>query len=387
MRRSRFLFQLTCLAAVLALGACAPKPPPAPEPGPLRLTALTYGERLGWSNQDHRPAFSAFLRSCTRLAERAFDAPVGGPYAGTTADWQPVCAKAATVPQADDRAVRQFFESEFVPYRVSRGEVLEGLFTGYYEPELRGSYEQQGPYRTPLLGLPVNAPMPLPARAEIVAGALPQAQPLLYVDDPVDAFFLQIQGSGRVVMPDGSVVRAAYAGQNGHPYTAIGAILVQMGELTRETVSMQSIRAWMEAHPDRADWLMNQNASFVFFRVEPLGDPSLGAQGTQEVPLTPGASLAVDRSVHPLGVPLWLEATVPAADPAQRLQLLNRLLVAQDTGGAIRGPIRGDVYWGFGAEAAEIAGRMRSVGRLTVLLPRSVAARVGVRSDYPGIGV
>jgi membrane-bound lytic murein transglycosylase A len=175
------------------------------------------------------------------------------------------------------------------------------------------------------------------------------------------------------------VVRAAYAGQNGHPYTAIGAALIRQGEMTREEVSMQSIRAWLDTHPERAQTLLEENDSYIFFSLEPLADPTLGARGTEGVPLTAEASLAVDANAHPLGVPLWLETTAPRGSEGERE--FHQLLIAQDTGGAINGALRGDVYWGVGAAAGEIAGRMRSTGRMAVLLPRVIAERIG--NNYP----
>ena len=205
---------------------------------------------------------------------------------------------------------------------------------------------------------------------------------ILFVDDPIDAFFLQIQGSGRVVLDDGTVVRAAYAAQNGQPYTAIGSVLIQRGELKREAVSMQSIRAWLVEHPTEAQQLMNTNASYVFFEERPIGDPSLGAAGTHGVLLTPEASLAVDLTVHALGVPVWLDTIAPDADTTKPDRPFQRLLVTQDTGGAIRGPVRGDVYWGYSPDAGSIAGRMRSEGRMTLLLPRSVALRLGPTAEF-----
>jgi membrane-bound lytic murein transglycosylase A len=215
------------------------------------------------------------------------------------------------------------------------------LFTGYFEPELKGSRTRHDAYQTPLYAVPpdlVTADLglfrdmlrgqrlagrvmngrlvPYPPRAAIVRDGVP-GQPLFYVDDPVDAFFLQIQGSGRIVLDDGTVVRAAYGAQNGRPYTAIGAILVQRGELKREDVSAQSIRAWLAAHPAEAPALMDQNASYVFFSETGIGDPGLGPPGAEGVPLTPQASLAVDLSVHALGVPVWLESSAPDADPSR----------------------------------------------------------------------
>ena len=399
---------MASLVAVASLLGCVtpPKPPPAPS---FELNAMGFPALEGWSNSNPEKALQAFRRSCTALLDRAADAPLGGAgYAGRVTDWEPACRQAAsTQPSAPD-GVRAFFEAAFVPYRISQ-ERESGLFTGYYEPELRGSRTRHGPYQTPLYGVPpdlVRSDMgifrdtfigrmmdrmmmmgmmmrfvPYPARAEIERDGIPGA-PLFYIDDPVDAFFLQIQGSGRVVLDDGTVVRAAYAAQNGQPYTAIGAVLLERGELTREEISLQSIRAWLLAHPEEAREVMNANASYVFFTERPIGDPALGALGAEGVPLTPEASLAVDRSVHGLGVPIWLEASAPDPDPENPDRPFDALLVAQDTGGAIKGVVRGDVYWGYGAAAGAIAGRMKHPGRMTVLLPRALAARLGPRANF-----
>jgi membrane-bound lytic murein transglycosylase A len=179
-----------------------------------------------------------------------------------------------------------------------------------------------------------------------------------------------------VTLDDGKVVRLAYDGQNGHPYTAIGKTLIDRGALDRKNVSMQSIRAWLTANPTQAPEIMNTNASYVFFREMEIADPSLGPPGAEGVPLTPGHSLAVDRKFHSLGIPVWLDATAPALAPDAQDITLRRLLIAQDTGGAIRGPVRGDVFWGFGKDAAEIAGRMKHQGTLTLLLPKPVAGQI-----------
>lgn len=384
-------------------------PPPMPMAIPLRLDAARYADLEAWAEGDVRSALQAFQRSCAALARKPDDAAMGGlNYAGSPADWRQACSAAVTQSITSVEDARAFFEREFTPYRLSQGS-SPGLFTGYYEPQLRGSRKRQGAYQTPLYGVPADlitvdlglfrdnlrgqrligrvdnrSLIPYPARAQIEAAGLSQAQPILYVDDPVDAFFLQIQGSGRVVLDDGSVVRAAYAAQNGQPYTAIGAILIQRGELRREDVSLQTIRAWLAQHPSEAQQLMNANASYVFFTEQPIGDPALGANGAQGVSLTPEASLAVDLSLHSLGVPVWLESTAPDPDIMRPERKLDRLLIMQDTGGAIRGAIRGDVYWGFGPDAAAIAGRMRSEGRLTVLLPNSVAMRLGANAEFTG---
>lgn len=404
---------VACLAGCAAIQPAPPAaPPPAPAPAPvapprLRLDAVQFGELVAWPQSDPRSAVQAFVRSCAALATKSDDAPLGGAnYAGTAGDWREVCRAAALVPLDESAAARRFFESEFVPYRVAPVSGA-GLFTGYYEPHLRGSRTRHGPYQTPLYGVPadlVNVDLgqfrenlkgqrivgrvtdgrliPYPARAEIEGGAL--AAPILFVDDPIDAYFLQVQGSGRVLLDDGTVARAVYAGQNGRPYISIGRILVQRGELTLETVSMQSIRAWLLGHPAEAQRLMNENPSYVFFAEQPIGDPSLGAAGAQGVPLIPEASLAVDLTVHALGVPVWLETTAPDPDPTKPDRIFERLLVMQDTGGAIRGPVRGDVYWGYSPDAGAIAGRMHSEGRMTVLLPRGVASRLGPSAELTG---
>src|SRR5262245_48131281 len=410
----------TVVAGCATQQAPRPRPTPAPMPTPpspmmpptvplsLRLGAVPFAGLQGWATSDPKSALEAFRRSCVALSTRPDDAPLGGVnYGGSAGDWRQPCAMAATIP-AEAQAARAFFETEFVPYRVTQSSGV-GLFTGYYEPQLKGSRTKHGPYQTPLYGIPadlVNVDLglfrdnlkgqrivgqitngrliPYPARADIENGGLAQAKPLLYVDDAVDAFFLQIQGSGRVVLDDGTVVRAAYGAQNGRAYTAIGAVLIQKGELKREEVSMQSIRAWLIAHPEEAQQIMNANASYVFFTEQALGDPLLGAAGAQGVPLTPEASLAVDLSLHALGVPVWLETTAPDPDATKPDRTFERLLIMQDTGGAIRGPVRGDVYWGYSADAAAIAGRMRNEGRMTVFLPKAVAMRLGPSAEFAG---
>jgi membrane-bound lytic murein transglycosylase A len=404
------------LAAALLVGCAAiqPAPPavpahaPTPTPPLLRLDAVQFGELQDWSQSDLRRALQAFQRSCAVLAARPDGASLGGVnYAGTAGEWRQACSVGTPASTDDPETARRFFESEFVPYRVTPG-VGAGFFTGYYEPLLRGSRTRHDSYQTPLYGVPgdlVNVDLglfrenlkgqrivgkvvdgrliPYPARADI-EGRTGIAVPILFVDDPIDAYFLQVQGSGRVLLDDGTVVRAAYAGQNGQPYISIGRILIQRGELTLETSSMQTIRAWLLAHPAQAQQLMNENPSYVFFTEQPIGDPSLGAVGSQGVPLIPEASLAVDLTVHALGVPAWIETTAPDPDLTKPDHIFNRLLVMQDTGGAIRGPVRGDVYWGYSPDAGAIAGRMRGEGRMTVLLPKSVAARLGPRAEFPG---
>lgn len=384
------------LLALLAVASCRPAPEPEEEEAGLRPVA--FSDLPGWTEGEDRAAeaLPALLATCRRLAALPQDRPVlGGPPgtdpptpAATPAAWAPACAEAAALPRDDEAAIRAFLERRFAPYAAGAG-----LLTGYFEPELRGSLTPGGRYRTPLLARPpelVEVDLgeflpdlrgrrtagvvrdgrlrPFPDRAAIEgAGALDgRGLEILWVDDPVDAFFLQIQGSGRVVLPDGRVWRVGYAGQNGHPYVPIGRLLVERGEIPREEVSMQSIRAWLaEAGEERAAALMRENPSYVFFRKREELPPEAGPVGSLGVPLTPGRSLAVDRAHVPLGAPVWITARDPVDGSP-----LRRLVVAQDTGGAIRGQARGDLFWGWGDAAAERAGRMQERADFFVLLPR-----------------
>jgi len=381
----------TVLVAVLIafLTACTPEAPKEPVPPKLTIKPARFEDLEGWRTDTQAEALDAFAKSCGKLVVQPKDRAVGG-VAGTVADWIAPCTALSQVPRGDDAAARTFFETWFLPYLAADNDKPEGLFTGYYEAELRGSSRPGGRYAVPLYRKPDDLVMvdlgefrdamkgeriagrvidgrlrPYEDRARIEGGALKGRDlEMVWVDDPVDAFFLHIQGSGRIVMENGSVMRVGYAGQNGHPYVAVGRELIARGALTKENVSMQSIREWLHANPGEAAGLMNKNPSFVFFR--PLdGEGPPGAQG---VALTPGRSLAVDRSFVPYGMPVWLDAQ----DPIDGSVRLRRLMVAQDTGGAIRGPVRGDVFWGHGADAELRAGKMKSPGRYYLLMPRTV---------------
>lgn len=362
-------------------------------PDRVALAPVDFAALPGWAADDPGGALAAFQRSCQVFAAMRPDAPVGPRrLAGRARDWQAPC-RALAGRGGDDSggvAARAFFERHFRPYSVTGHEGDTGLFTGYFEFTLKGARARSARYHVPLYRRPgdlVTADLgqfserwrgrtiagrvergrliPYSDRTAIEAGALEgRGLELLWVDDPVDAFFLQIQGSGRIEMEDGSVVRVGYAGKNGHAYTAIGRVLIEMGALSREEVTMQSIRDWLAANPDKAPDVLAANRAYVFFR-EIEGDGPIGAQG---VALTPGRSLAVDRKFLPLGSPIFLAAD----DPSGTLSPLRSLMVAQDTGGAIRGPVRGDIFFGHGTEAARLAGRARFRGRTWILLPRSV---------------
>jgi len=397
------------LAATLtlsALAACAPSvTPPAPQPpsDKLVLQPVSFAALEHWNASDPRAAHAAFAASCARLMQRSDAEPFGGNAGyGTVADWKPACAASLNSADMSEAGARGFFAQWFTPAMATNNGNEVGLFTGYYEPELNGSRKKQGRFQTPLLARPDDLVMvdlgafrdtlkgeriagrvdggklvPYANRGDIVAGRLgARGRPLVYVDDPVDAFFLQVQGSGRVKFADGSLVRVGYDGQNGYPYTAIGRLLVDRGAMPKDQLSMQSIRAWLVAHPSDARALMNENASYVFFKELAITDPNQGAPGSAGVPLTAQASLAVDTRFHGLGAPIWIEAHAPAANPATLDLDFNRLVIAQDTGGAIRGPVRGDVYWGAGKTAESVAGRMAHKGKLFVLLPKPVAVKL-----------
>ena len=342
-----------------------------PKPGPrLTLAPARYEELLGWRDDSVAAAIPAFLKSCGALASRsdvaAFDARPKNADFGTAGEWRPLCAAAEQLPAGDDTAARQFFETGFVPWLAGNNGESEGLFTGYFEISLTGSRKPGGAYHTPLYRRPAD-PTRF-TRAEIEDGALNgQGLELLWADDPIAAFFLEIQGSGRVQLPDGKIVRVGYDGSNNKPYVAVGRLLLDRGELPREQVTMANIRRWMLDHPAEGAALRRENPSYVFFR-EIAGAGPLGAQ---RVVLTPGRSLAVDRVFLPLGLPLWLEAQ-ERFSPGN----FRRLVIAQDTGGAIKGPVRGDLFWGHGALAAAGAGAMNARGHYYLLLPRTIAARL-----------
>jgi membrane-bound lytic murein transglycosylase A len=394
-------------AILLGIAACshfgAPPDGGKAPPARLRLKVSDYSALAGWSTGARAPALAAFQLSCRVITTRDPDDAFGGdPAYGQVGDWLAACRAALAADATREAAAGEFFEQWFQPVQAFNDAEARGLFTGYYEPELDGSLQRSSRFRHPLYGRPQDLVevdlgqfrpalkgerlsgrvvggrlVPYASRQDIVGRGLePVAVPVVYVDDAVAAFFLQIQGSGRIRLDSGEIIRAAYDGQNGHPYTAIGKVLVDQGAIPRDGLSMQSIRDWLVRNPDRADEVMNQNASYVFFKKLPIGDPARGANGAQGVPLTPSASLAVDLKFHGLGAPMWVEAGAPDATPGADDRPLRQLFIAQDTGGAIRGPVRGDVYWGSGREAESVAGRMAHKGVLHVLLPKPLAARI-----------
>jgi len=378
---------------VFAMAGCAGVPEDGPDSA--RFDAASYRDLPGWQGDHHAAALATFLKSCNKILALPPDRPIGpGGMAGQADTWATTCRLAGLLHDPDDLRARQFFEQNFSPWRVTSVQTGKtGLFTGYYEAGLRGSRTRHGPYQTALLKRPDDLVMvdlglfrdnlrgqriagrvidgslkPFEDRTQIESGALADlGLEMVWVDDPIAAFFLHIQGSGVVTLDDGTVIRVGYAGQNGHPYYAIGRELVARGELEKQAVSLQSIRDWLKTNPEEAHAVMNTNASYVFFH-ELTGPGPLGAQG---VPLTPVRSLAVDHTLIPYGAPLWLVTDPPAAGEGP----LRRLMIAQDTGGAIRGAVRGDVFWGHGPRAEDLAGKMKAEGRYWLLLPHGVDPR------------
>lgn len=368
----------------------APAPAPAAAPAPrATFTPVSWTAVPGWSIDPVEAAWPAFIVGCRALSADP----------RTQAVWQTPCALAGAVDGRDARAVRSFFESHFSPYGVAAaadGNPV-GLVTGYYEPLLAGSRERTAKFSVPLYAPPEdlltvelaalhpelkdrrvrarvegNKVVPYWPRADIERGAAPlAAKVLVYVEDPIEAFFLEIQGSGRISLPDGTVLRLNYANQNGHPYRSIGRVLIDRGELPLERASMQGIRAWAKANPDKLRPLLDENPSYVFFRevpAPPAGslDAAIdGPIGSLGVPLLAGRTIAVDARAIPLGAPMFIATTMPLSTAP-----LERLVLAQDTGGAIRGTVRADFFWGFGPAAGREAGRMRQDGRLWLLWPR-----------------
>jgi peptidoglycan lytic transglycosylase A len=392
MRRSRsprvFPGGAAGILGSIALAGCAVKPtcPPVTTPPAhvFRYQHASWTELPGWSSDSVQEVWPAYLESCRDLRFRP--------------GWSEACAAVQGVAAAAGAAeTRGYFQQYFEPYRLQKGTGAEaeatGLVTGYYEPVLRGARTASAQFNTALYSPPQdlltvdlsslypelkgkavrgrldgNRVVPYYTRAELAADPALRGRELVWVDSALDAFALEIQGSGRVQLEDGETVRIQYADQNGQPYHSIGRYLVDKGLLPVEQATMPGIRAWLEANPERMQEVLDANPSFVFFKEMPLGNPKEGPKGAESVALTPGRSIAVDAAYVPLGAPVFLATTFPASDAP-----LERLVIAQDTGGAIRGAPRADFFWGTGNEAREMAGKMRQTGEMWLLWPRGLA--------------
>lgn len=363
-------------------GTAAPaKPSGDIVPSPSALVAADFRDVPGWSRDDHATALKAFLIGCSALERREA--------------WRALCQSARKVTPNDPATAKRFFETQFRPYRVINPDGTdEGLITGYYEPLLRASRKQTPRYRFPIHALPDDLLVvdlgsiypelkglrlrgrlegrrivPYYTRGEIERREVALSAKVLYwADDPIELFFLQVQGSGQLILDTGERVRIGYADQNGYPYRSIGRHLIDQGELTLEQASMQGIKAWAQKNPEKLADVLHHNASYVFFRDIPsnLSGP-VGALG---VPVSAARSLAIDPRFIPLGAPVYLATTWPNTK-----RPLQRLMMAQDTGSAIRGAVRGDFFWGSGEQAGQQAGRMSQRGKFWVLLPHGMTPK------------
>jgi membrane-bound lytic murein transglycosylase A len=386
-----FLSRLSLVTLATIVAACTTvQPPPsraAPEAPRVIFKPALFEELPGWSSDASAEAWPAFLTGCQALVTQA----------ATEAIWRDPCSAARLIDAHDSTAVRTFFERYFSAYQaVAPDGEPTGLVTGYYEPLLEGSRTPDERHRYPLYAPPDDLlavdlgalypelkdkrvrgrlegrkVVPYWSRAEIEAGKAPLAsKALVYVDDALEAFFLQIQGSGRIRLAEGGTMRVGYADQNGYPFRSIARILLDRGAIQPGEATLPGLQAWARAHPQDVAPLLDENPSYVFFR-EVTPDPAAlvdGPIGTLGVPIASGRTIAVDARSIPLGAPVFLATTWPLSN-----RPLQRLVLAQDTGGAIRGALRVDFFWGFGDEAGREAGRMKQQGRLWVLWPKGAA--------------
>jgi membrane-bound lytic murein transglycosylase A len=374
---ARRICRSASLLATAFLSACVAAPALESAPVPKRVairsphvytppTQLQPWQQLpDWQMLDLAPSWNALLQSCRVLRHKA--------------GWKGACLRADKLARPDNEQMRRFFESEFVPRQlINRDGSSNGLVTGYYEPKLKGNYTQTPRFRYPLYAAPDDLPssgspyLSSPqrryfSRAEIKAGKADLAgRELFWVENEVDLCYLQIQGSGRIELPSGELIKIGHAGHNGHPYHSVAQKLVNMGELTRDQASMWDIKDWGAQHPQQLSSLLNSNPRYVFFReLPPTATAPIGALG---VPLTEGYSIAVDPHSIPMGAPVFLATTYPNSSKP-----LNRLVFAQDVGIAIKGKVRADFFWGFGNYAETQASRMKQSGQMWVLMPRKAA--------------
>lgn len=362
----------------------------------LRLTRVTWKDLPGWADDKHGEAVPAFLASCAKLAELPDDAPIGHDgHGGKAKQWRRACARAAKLPAGDHDAARAFFEAEFTPYQAAGKNGPVGKLTGYFVQEIRASRKKGGKYQVPILGRPPDLVMvdlsqfiadahgrriwgrlddrgqlvPHYTRAEIRTGALAKHElEIMYADDPIDVLFAQIEGSAKAIMDDGSTVWLEFAGKNGRPYRGVGGVLKEKGALVPPySGTMQGIRKWLADHPTRFDEIVDRNTSYVFFKES----KQPGAVGSQGVILTPRRSLAIDRAFIAHSTPIWVDTRAPTQGKPGTSPW-RRLVIAQDTGGGILGAVRGDIYWGDDAGAADLGGRTGGPGRFWLLLPKGV---------------
>ncbi len=398
-RGPRFLISCAltlCLGAALSIPAQAKKHTRhavkiIAKNGALQLsnaqaTTLDFVTLAGWKDDDHAAAFGAFEKSCQAILQGSKAMRASRPVYGALFS---VCERAKAAGPLDREQARAFFEANFNPVRLAPPGQSEGFFTGYYEVEVEGSRVQTEEFNVPLYTAPSatikNKKSKVFAdldRAKIEDGALKGKKlEICYVKSPIDAFFAQIQGSTRVKLDTGPELRLNYIASNGHPYTPVGKFLIDRGIISKEDMSMDRIRDWMVANPDEGKDLRRKNRSFVFFQETSLGahDECLGAQG---IPLTPGRSVAVDKKIHTYGTPIWVDAELPIASEKPETKF-QRLMMAQDTGAAIIGPARADIYFGHGEDISHIAGRIKQRGQFVMLVPRSIEVKSTIDIPLP----
>ncbi|KTC86621.1 murein transglycosylase A [Legionella brunensis] len=369
-----------------------------PQPKPLRLRQGSFSQLPGWNEANIQESLKTFRVSCKTFLRQNPEKTVGSHHLNLKAkDWHPACQAALAISPITNKNAREFFQKWFTPVEFYSNQSVRGLFTGYYMPLLYGSLTRTDKYNVPIYSIPsdlvtINLSqfdpnlkhrkligrvtghkvVPYYNREQINKGAIKKkAKVLVWLDNPIDRVFLEIQGSGIVELPNGEHIYLGYAAQNGQPYTAIAKVLIDKGVMTKHTASMQGIKRYLTKHPKEMNKVLNQNKSFVFFNMLPQN----AALGTQGVALTPGYSLAVDLKWIPIGTPLWLTTTRPDKHSDDK-KPFQRLMIAQDTGGAIRGLVRGDVFWGAGKKATYIAGHMKNEGHYWLLLPQHAVERL-----------
>jgi membrane-bound lytic murein transglycosylase A len=329
------------------------------------MAPISYNEIPGWADDRQSEALVAFKRSCPKLTAGPETKIVtdGGEKTVTAAEWKRICDAANAAKDADARAARGFFEENFRPLVVQ----APGQFTGYFEPEMRGSRAPSRIYTVPVYRRPPDlGDGPYYTRAEIEQGALKgKGLEIAWVQDPVALFEVQVQGSGRIHLTEGGTLSIGFDGSNNRPYTAIGNVLADMGVMRREDVNWPAIRNWLKRNPQQGREVMRKNERYIFFK----DTRSTAAAGSQGVPLTAQRSMAVDPRFTPYGTPIWIDTQRPVAGKPGQVEPYRRLVIAQDSGAAIKGPARGDVFFGGGANAADWAGRMVGTGQAIVLIP------------------
>lgn len=395
---SRALAVVFVIASARAAGAdpcTADEGPPPSAHDVLTLTRVRFADVPGWTADHLAEAVPPFLASCAKLAELPDDAPVGvDGHGGVARQWRHACAAAAKVPAGDDKAARDFFEAEFEAYQAAGKKGPVGKLTGYYVQELHASRTKHGRYTVPVLARPPDLVMvdldafvrdgharrvwgrldhgalvPFYTRQQIRTGALSEDKlALVYADDPVDVLFAQIEGSAKAALDDGSELWLEFDGKNGRSYKGVGGVLKEKGESGPHGFTMQGIRQWFDTHPSRFDEIVDQDASYVFFKPS----KESGAVGTQQTILTPRRSGAVDRALIALSTPVFVQGHAPVVGKPGVVEEWQHLLIAQDTGAGIQGAVRVDIYWGADRAAEELGGRMGGPGRVWVLLPKGV---------------